>query len=292
MPSNEANGILLAELHDLYQVHTIQISPCDLGWLMDRLRQISICIRRDGMVWHGKGWEAFFDVFARRTVLSGAALWEVPAAYSRRIMRQKAASQGHVFIEEQDRGGTPLSFCLGPTSLMRSAQYEQLRATHCSRDGSFFYDVDQSSEWGSCGGFVPPLVSHGTLVSSELQQIAGGLQHLAVMGEPVFEHQRCGHGYVCAFQDLLDAGKLGECALKDLAGNAIHEPTLGMVILFCLASSSRRGPATILDLGMLCNDSTDGEEEQDEKGQEMPGDDSGNGEKHQDGEEHQEISIS
>jgi hypothetical protein len=72
------------------------------------------------------------------------------------------------------------------------------------------------------------------------------LQLLAIMGEPVFAHQREGHPYTCAFQSALDAQVFSESALKDLAGNAMHEPTLGFVLLFALSSLARVSDKPIL----------------------------------------------
>jgi hypothetical protein len=151
-------------------------------------------------------------------------------------MQQKALSKGHVFkIDEH----IPLELCLTTAAHKRHLDYQAVMPRKCALDGSCFYDVEQNENFGSCGGLVPTLVSHGTLVNGRTLTIVGGLSHLAVMGEPVFEHQRDGHPFQCTFQNLLDAGKLSENAMKDLAGNAIHEPTLGMLLMFVLANTSR-----------------------------------------------------
>ncbi len=186
--------------------------------------------------------QRFVTSFSRRCVLSGDALLEAPREYTQTLMQQKARAKGHVFQDGED---IPLELCLTTAAYKRHLDYQAVMPRKCALDGCCFYDVEQNENFGSCSGLVPTLVSQGTIVDGRSVLIMSGLQHLAVMGEPVFEHQRSGHPFQCMFQSLLDAGKLSEPAMKDLAGNAIHEPTLGLFvgitrsIRLCLLCSGR-----------------------------------------------------
>ena len=86
--------------------------------------------------------------------------------------------------------------CLTPAQISRRLQYKSKYGTHAGPDGSFIYDVQQSSEFGSAGAVVPCLISHGTLVGERSQAIATGKETLGMMGEPVFDFNfsiRCSH---------------------------------------------------------------------------------------------------
>ncbi len=178
-PSAKALELLREDLGDLYQVETCQMSPCDLGYPVMRLRQFTVLARKESLSLHA-GWESFLRTFGRAVAVSPLALWEAPPAF------------------------------------------------------------------GTASGLIPTLISHGTLVCSTRQEVAGGLQHLAIMGEPVFEQQRQGHEWHCQFQSAVDAGQLSDRQWKDLAGNAIHEPSLGLALLFFLCHSSRCGDGPVI----------------------------------------------
>ena len=102
VPSADAEDMLAREIGDFYKVHCLKINPLDLGYPCDRMRQISICVRRDGMHFVDPGLDLFIHVFKKRVVLPGSALWECPSSYTNKIMRGKAASQGYFFPEGQD----------------------------------------------------------------------------------------------------------------------------------------------------------------------------------------------
>lgn len=242
--NSEARIMLHDDLGDLYHIVSARVTPADLGYPCDRPRQLSILTLRDSLVLTAT-WSTFYDIFARQLALSGAALFAADPLYQADVMRRRAAKFGYVVKDDV----VPIDLCLTPASYQRHKLYQDLKAQHCWADGSYYYDTDQFPEYNSHGGIIPTLISHGTLVDGKTDIIAGGLTHLAVMGEPVFDHQREGHEFECAFQSVLSAGRLNECNMKDLAGNAIHEPTLGMVILFLLGHSQRvLGPAAVIQL--------------------------------------------
>ncbi len=109
----------------------------------------------------------------------------------------------------------------------------------CPSTGEYYYDAEHCVKMGSKGVFVPTLISHGHLVMGHSQTIAGGLQHLAAMGVSVFRMQRegCQFPHIgCDFEELVRLKELSEQECKNLAGNALHEPTLGAIVMFMLCS--------------------------------------------------------
>ena len=260
-PQAKAREILVTGLEDLYSIHTIRTSPVDLGYPCERPRQLSICLLRDHVVWHGKGDGEFFKIFAARVVLPASALWSAPRDYQQSVMRDKAKAQGSYFEVGQH---VPLRECLTPFGWARHLAYKGRQSEIGAADGSYFYDVEQSPAYGSHSCFIPTLCGHGTLVNAATEEIAGGHQWLAFMGDPVFDHQREGHPYTCVSQSLVNSGSIKDWLWKDLAGNAIHEPTLGMVLLFALCQTSRtvppdidRFPATTVEDGRTDGDGED-----------------------------------
>ncbi len=234
-PCKVAVALLREELGDLYAITSAQISPVDLGYPCNRPRQFSICILRGSVEYTGT-WDKFYIIYARQLCSSGAALFKADPDYQSKVMHSRARSNGHHYRV----GESPhIESVLSPSALGRHVKYQKLMGDHSWDDGSFFYDADQNPEYNSSGGVIPNLLSHGTLVSGSTMEVAGGLQHLAIMGEPVFPHQRVGHPYGCQFQGVLDAELLAEGCYKDIAGNSIHEPTLGTLLLFVLGHTKR-----------------------------------------------------
>ena len=247
--------LLKQELGDLYKISSARITPVDLGYPADRPRQFSVCCLRGSVEYSGT-WEKFYSIFGRQLSTSGASLFQGDRAYQEEVMRSRARSFGHHY----DVGKVPqIEACLSPSAYGRHLRYQQLQPSDCWDDGSFFYDTDQNPEFNSYSGVIPTLCSHGTLVSGSTLEVAGGLQHLAIMGDPVFPHQRAGHPYGCQYQAILDAKVLAESLLKDIAGNSIHEPTLGLLLIFTLGHTKRVIAALVPAVLADPHESSDGE---------------------------------
>ncbi len=164
-----------------------KISPTDLGYPCSRPRQFSIlCLK--GVVELAEDWSNFMDTFARKVVASPQLLFQQTPEYAAKILMNKASKRGWVPPNDDLTAQPRLTDAMPPGQKKNYHEYEGMRSQFQHPvDGSFYYDFEQNPKFGSKGALIPCLLSHGHLVEATSQQLAGGLTHLAIMGEAVFE---------------------------------------------------------------------------------------------------------
>ena len=231
--SRKALAMLREDLSDLYCIHAAHVSPVDIGWPVDRPRQICLLTLKSTITFVGN-WTHWFELFACQVNISVAKLLAAPTEYTRSVMAARARSHGHHVHPDQT---VPIECCLSPCQYKHHLLYLAAMAENMGPDGTFCYDVEQHPDFNMSGPFVPTLVSHGTVVvhSSSYTIILGGKQHMVAMGEPLFDAQQMGHNHVSSFADLARSDVLAESTMKDLAGNAFHEAVFGLMLLYALA---------------------------------------------------------
>ena len=91
-------------------------------------------------------------------------------------------------------------------------------------EGTFLADLEQNPGHGPAGrgGYLPSLVTHGTIHSWRKRRAATDIEHLIFQGVPVTGALATAAGAPCQFQSWLDSGgsKYGK-----KAGWERHEPT-------------------------------------------------------------------
>ena len=207
--------MLEREFGELYEIHTmVNFSPSDLGWPCFRPRQMSWLFLRETIRFAGSV-KHFQQLFFKSPVVSARAFWDASPAYHDKVMLDAARERGHSYscADQVD-----IMNCMTPAQGRRFQQYVDLKDSFCGNDGTFIFDVEQDPGFGSGGPLVMTMVSHGTLVNmtGEQPRLAGGLTHLAIMGDPVFKPLVADHSHTCPFQDLADAGVVSEACWKIL----------------------------------------------------------------------------
>ena len=110
-------------------------------------------------------------------------------------------------------------------------------------------DIEQNMGYVSTGKWVPCLVKHGKLISISQEKLFIPWEHMAIMGEDVFEVTE---KYRSLLAGVKTSGTLKDTEIKRLAGNAFHAVAAGAFLAYILSSLQQKGTLGSCDnLGAL-----------------------------------------
>ena len=177
--SAEAKDRLHEDLKDLYDIHTYNcLSPHDLGIPVQRLRQYSVGILRNKLLFVGS-WQDFFSLLRSRCVLSGDIFFQSTREEQQEVARGMASRHGW-YVGQGDCAS--LEEQLTPAQMRRFHEYKKL-AQEKGVTGFYTFDVGQDVGFGPlCQNLAPCLVSHGQLVHGQRDVVATPMEHLLIMG--------------------------------------------------------------------------------------------------------------
>ena len=169
--------------------------------------------------------------------IAGIDLYIAPEWLVRNVLHSRAQKRGHIF---QNQAGTPpLHTYLTPGQMARLEDYVAKTKNDEKDVENIICDVDQNVEFGSVGTMIPTLISHGDVVSTQLGRTLLGMEHLAALGEPVFEG--CGKYESHLSKALSCRGvELTERQLKALAGKSFHLPLVGCLLVYFVGLAERQ----------------------------------------------------
>ena len=130
---------------------------------------------------------------------------------------------------------------LPPGAWLRKLAYEETRSTLEGIGGSFLADVEQWPAAGksAAGSFFPCQLSHGTVVSWQLERCATALEHLSANGWHVLP--ATSQDYRCELTDFL--ATLSSNVLKDLSGNGLSLLSFSAFLMYVFC---RTKPVVVL----------------------------------------------
>ena len=121
----------------------------------------------------------------------------------------------------------------------RCKEHQKLSLLKLNQDDEEVYvaDVEQNTTHYNGGPVLGSLVTHGCLFNFKLGRPLVPKEHLWVQGLPVLGEPRKFATFVSCVQPLLDNDQLSRKDIKQLAGNAMHCPTVTSVICYALCKA-------------------------------------------------------
>ena len=138
------------------------------------------------------------------------------------------------------------------SELLTPAQRRRVQETHeaCtpSCGNAWIADIMQEPHFTSANAYIPALLRHSQLWIESCQRVAHPLEHLLVQGVPVCETVSDGEsteGWLALMKPLVPGGRPGLSLpqVRSLAGNAMHRPSVGAVLMFALSVMQKLPPA-------------------------------------------------
>ena len=168
----------------------------------------------------------------RAVVLTADDFLLAPDEVRQSSMRAWAAKRGHHFGKDTQ---VPLEAVLTGKEVVRLQKHKEAFATRSSVSGCYCTDLEQNVGWCGASPYTPCLVRHAKLVSINKEKMYVPQEHLAIMGEPIYMDPSKTDYAPCFFQGLIDNGRISPNQQKQLAGNAMHIPSMGSWMLYCFS---------------------------------------------------------
>jgi hypothetical protein len=223
-----------------YNIQSFCFSPVDLGVPSNRPRRYSILILKSLFVarlsYDAAG---FGGLFFQRTIMDGHIYWftsrDEVGAYTRSMAEKK-----HLPDSKPDSQSWSMR------DVLPEAEYQQLLGyeRRCMKKRGrleLIVNLGQNFTFDKSSTTICPslLTRTSTLWSMRAERLLLPLEHLCVMGIPAMEALAEIHPMHPA-ERLFRSGQLSIGQLKRLVGNAMHQISIGSVLLFALGTSQRR----------------------------------------------------
>ena len=224
------------ELGPEYGLMQCVFGPEDLGYPCRRRRRYSFFWRKSRFTFHGCA-EEFLEVFRASTELNGDVYFIAPPSVRRQAALKRAAKNGNHFTAENAEF-VKARDQVSADGQRRLKAHMELMTKRCGLDGCYVFDNEHWPDFCTGGWQMPPLVTHGLIVSASRDETLLPIEHLAVQGEPALAG--LSNKFPCCFMPLATKWSSPETenkgALRMMAGNAMHTGALTAWMLYGLSN--------------------------------------------------------
>ena len=208
-----------------YAIQVLRFSPWLLGYPCRRPRKYTVLVRRDAYAWQGSS-DEFEAIFAKKVAAPASVYFCTPSEEIEAQVMETASVKGKV---PQD-GSRPK-----PVDLLTPPQKRRVAVANSQShelNQHIFADVGQEPDRTVSGPFLPPVLCGSAIYSTEQGRLATSMELAAVQGIPLFRFLDAGGDEESTKWQQLG---ISPNQLKILAGNAMHRPSIGCVILYALS---------------------------------------------------------
>ena len=229
-----------------HSIQTVQLSPHLFGFPNTRNRIFVLFLNtKQGYRLRKPFCETSFQRFQRSVVLDGDALFMAPVEEVK--LHQAARSRAQ--SDRSTVAANAAEASMGVGSRMRleghvQAEAERMMAAkrkhddhEVSGDKPRIVNLTQTSQFSTPSQLMPALLTRCEMFSFRHRRSLIPYEHLVTMGMPMYpELQGTGAGSLAqVLHNLRQADELTDIALLKLAGNAMHQTPIGVVLGFILS---------------------------------------------------------
>jgi hypothetical protein len=240
----------------IYVITTLVFSPVHLGWPASRSRRFTLLVHRERRALPLELSAAVFSsLFFPKCSINGSVFWCAAAEVVATNTAAKAEALHLPTIDEHGHSWPP-RMVLKQGFYQRLMAYEKLCAKS-RRPCIFIVNLHQNANYSrALSKMMPALLTRTSLMWSMVhQRCLTPLEHLVVMGVPVFDTSRSDIDR-SGIELLAKRGKLTSVEITHAAGNGMVQIAIGCVLMFGLGGSRPKAtePLPSSSASSVCSD--------------------------------------